>query len=420
MKEKIIVKNFSVIKDIELEINNINIIIGEQATGKSVLAKLIHFLRTISGDISSGIMNNQNYSQINEKILTVFSNLFPSYFWKENTFNIKYYFSEDKFIYIYNSKNKIHIVFSENIEQKIKTLIKEFETEREEYFSLKSKIEIQKELAVFLYGNIKYSAFFPAGRTFFSSYEQNIYNIQKEGASNDYFMNLFGGIFNNFKHIQLKDNIPNFNKLEKLMGIILKGNVIFNKNDVWFVSEKNKYPLNLASSGQQELTPLLHVLISAYNYYFDENTFQIIEEPEAHIFPSTQKKLVEFFAAIYNYSQKRTGYFLTTHSPYILTCFNNLIQAQNTYEVIINKKDKNEISVDEFNKLNEKLDNTISTEKRINFNNISVFLMKNGKLHDTKDYENKLLDSDSIDKVSEDISEEFNNLLDIEFYGDKE
>ncbi|MEK0188739.1 hypothetical protein [Microcoleus anatoxicus] len=41
MAEKLTVKNFAGITDLELEIKRINILIGPQASGKSVCAKLL-------------------------------------------------------------------------------------------------------------------------------------------------------------------------------------------------------------------------------------------------------------------------------------------------------------------------------------------------------------------------------------------
>lgn len=56
-----------------------------------------------------------------------------------------------------------------------------------------------------------------------------------------------------------------------------------------------------------------------------ENVFLIIEEPEAHIYPSLQKKIMEFIALFTNIQD--SGVFITTHSPYMLTVANNLYYA---------------------------------------------------------------------------------------------
>ena len=45
MKEKLIIRNFGPIKDVELELGRFNILIGEQATGKSTVAKVLAVCR---------------------------------------------------------------------------------------------------------------------------------------------------------------------------------------------------------------------------------------------------------------------------------------------------------------------------------------------------------------------------------------
>lgn len=49
--EKLTVKNFLNIKDVEFNLSNINIIIGQQASGKSVIAKLVYFFKDFSLNI---------------------------------------------------------------------------------------------------------------------------------------------------------------------------------------------------------------------------------------------------------------------------------------------------------------------------------------------------------------------------------
>ncbi|CDH20303.1 hypothetical protein XBKQ1_2570003 [Xenorhabdus bovienii str. kraussei Quebec] len=61
--EKLIVENFVSIRKVEIKLNKINILIGPQAAGKSLLAKLIAFIKDIhdiTTDYISGDKNNNN------------------------------------------------------------------------------------------------------------------------------------------------------------------------------------------------------------------------------------------------------------------------------------------------------------------------------------------------------------------------
>jgi predicted ATPase len=51
MTERLIVKNFLCLKDIDIEIKDFLIIVGPQTAGKSLCAKLLYFFRTIYADI---------------------------------------------------------------------------------------------------------------------------------------------------------------------------------------------------------------------------------------------------------------------------------------------------------------------------------------------------------------------------------
>jgi predicted ATPase len=55
MKESINISNFLVIKKADIEIKKINVIIGPQANGKSLIAKLLYFFKNSSNNFISAI-----------------------------------------------------------------------------------------------------------------------------------------------------------------------------------------------------------------------------------------------------------------------------------------------------------------------------------------------------------------------------
>ena len=92
--------------------------------------------------------------------------------------------------------------------------------------------------------------------------------------------------------------------------------------------ENQSIKLNFASSGQQEAVWILNIL----NYFsaVNKKVFLIIEEPEAHLYPESQMYMTDLMALFIN-GGHNAG-LITTHSPYILGEFNNLIlcgQAKN-------------------------------------------------------------------------------------------
>src|SRR5690606_18209943 len=114
----------------------------------------------------------------------------------------------------------------------------------------------------------------------------------------------------------------------------LRGEYKFQDELDWIIQNKKLINLKNCSSGQQELLPMLTSIVafcfSMYGFDKKSNPFFFIEEPEAHLFPSSQKNILAFFSLIHNTFDKQPKFFITTHSPYILTATNNLIQAANT------------------------------------------------------------------------------------------
>jgi len=414
MKEKIVIKNFSVLENIELEINKINIIIGEQASGKSVLAKLVYFFKsTLIHSFAEQVRLSLEKRFFINSLEVNFKSIFPEYFWKSQNFEITYFYArEDISLRI---TNKIYSDGSEfitiKLSEKLSDTYEEYQlyarSKREKKETADIRIDIKR---IFGYEQVFFT---PASRAFFSQVKTNIFSLIMLGHSFDYFTSHFGSFLEQFRKID-----SNETKLSAEIENILKGEYRYIEDEEWiFQTNGRKTKLRDSSTGQQELVPM--ILLFKFIVSLPENNnnlFSIIEEPESHLFPSTQKKLIDMFATVFNLKKNNVNFFLTTHSPYILTCFNNLIQARNAEIALEEKLKSGAISKDALEEYSKKLDKTVSLDKRIDFEDVSVFLIEDGKLvKDLKNYENKLIDADILDNVSEEISAEFGTLLDIEY-----
>lgn len=125
-----------------------------------------------------------------------------------------------------------------------------------------------------------------------------------------------------------------------------------------------------------------------------------IEEPEAHLFPTAQKRIVELLARTFNSKNRNFQIFITTHSPYILSSFNNLIYAGNLAENI---------------KYSTRVEEVISPKEYLESYLFSVYSLRNNVRSYLIDEETKLITTTILDSVSDDISIEFDKLLNIEF-----
>ena len=91
---------------------------------------------------------------------------------------------------------------------------------------------------------------------------------------------------------------------------------------------------------------------------------------------------------------------VTTHSPYIISSFNNLLQAG----IIL---DKEIVSAD---KLNEVFNNLFAIPPKT----LNSYALENNNCKSIIDSEYDLIDSTYLDEISDIISNDFDNLLSLE------
>lgn len=128
------------------------------------------------------------------------------------------------------------------------------------------------------------------------------------------------------------------------------------------------------------------------------HTDLFIEEPEAHIFPSTQKSFVYSLIEMLN-GRRKHNCFIATHSPYILTSLNNLIFAG---ELIAESKEKSVKVTERFPK-----------RSTLCYDDVAAFEMKDGTARTIMDEEFRLVSADALDAVSQEIGEDFDYLLNL-------
>ena len=107
----------------------------------------------------------------------------------------------------------------------------------------------------------------------------------------------------------------------RLSNQILKAKLIKIDEIEYVLNNEIKTPLQIASTGQQEVVRILQHLFSTF--YVRHSTINFIEEPEAHLFPEAQKYLIQLMALMANKTDSQVV--ITTHSPYILSVVNNLL-----------------------------------------------------------------------------------------------
>ena len=387
----LVIRHFGPIKEVDMDLRRVNIIIGPQSSGKSTILKIACFCDWMERQIEL-TQNPDKYCDSNFFIENLIGFHKLEGYLQQETY-IRY--ENDAVSFDYSEKNK-------------KCTFKWNEAKRWKY--KRTKI-----------------AYIPAER------------------------NLVAAIPNWYQVNMNKDNILDFMKeWEFARKAFLKGEQIldlpvkyeynaYNQGDRIKLENGKELDLTVASSGLQALTPLYVMLRYLTSEYYKEahtnveqdmlrqnlhevvakecagltkgeqqniidtiltphHTDLFVEEPEAHIFPSTQKSFVYSLVEMLNGNVQHTC-FLATHSPYILTAFNNIILAGETMAMSKEKADK--VSV------------IMPKRQTLCYDEVAAFEMSNGRNHSIMDEDFRLISADAIDAASQEISNDFDHLLNI-------
>lgn len=429
--QKIILKNFGPVVNVEMEVNDFLIFIGQQASGKSTISKSIYFFKSLRTDFLKYLFeavekNNfdHNLTNIGKRIRAKFLDFWGTTIHLKDI-HLEYYFGNEKSITI-NLKGKyINPIFSAQFKKELRNIIKEVERNLSQVFKTDNKflsasellsIEQQKktyykkieEMTNKLFEDDRDLLFIPAGRSLLTVLSEQLQYVQQNML--DYIMRAFIHRINATKPLFFKSLDELINDKENLteetikygfvkaakktIEKILKGRYINDSEGEKLFIDKTKYvKINHSSSGQQEVIWILNMIF--INMLNNNKLFVVFEEPEAHLYPEAQKEIVDLIALMSNSIKSQV--IITTHSPYILSSINNLIYAKT-----LSKNAKTTV-------------NKIINEKfQISPNQLSVFMVDNGKIENIIDNETHLIKTEAIDSASLIINETFNNLFEFE------
>jgi predicted ATPase len=427
------IHDFLSIHSANIDIKPITVLIGPQAQGKSVIAKLAYYfeasirrflLEVVSGEISLALLK--------KSLIERFIELFPREAWSSDPFSIIYTDAKWSFTVTRDGNRKnapISLIFSDEFETEIVQLSKDFKPLLKESIAKKSaayptgllkrnSIKSFFKEKTNLHQLLSEQIFVPASRSFFANIEKNIFSLISSNFTIDPLMAEFGETlqharFSSQVESHQKTNTSKKNVHEVLLAdwnYIIHGDYFYDGKDEYIISKNRRVKLANSSSGQQEVVPLLMAL----NYnpaFFSNNQFggctYYIEEPEAHLFPFAQKSIAEILARKLNESRRGSvvgdktqitnKVMVTTHSPYILTALNNLVLAGQLFA---------DPKVDQ-----TKIEKIISRNLAIDPTQISAYKINNGTATSIINKKTKLIDSYLIDEISEVFAKDFDSLL---------
>lgn len=426
MVEKLIIDNFAGIEHLEIEVKKINIMIGPQASGKSVCAKLLFYFKEFISELIKSVEDGQTKRQFDSSYSRKFKEYFPPKYWGNHNFNLRHEIN-NHFIQVSRNHNKSSLLldysdFYNSALSELRKIDRQRQNKKLGILNLNPLeiVENRSSLINIFEKNLgKNSTFFqsfiPAGGSFFAYIGKNIFSILSNQKSLDPFIIKFGGLY------ELMKNTTQINEFEderqKIIDMEIKPlaekilcakYIVENDEDFLQFPDGRKINISTCSSGQQETLPLVIILstipflqtIMPFIQPIVGGQTIYIEEPEAHIFPTAQKHIVELIATVFNSKPDGLQFFITTHSPYILTATNNLLQAGLIYQ-------------DANNEAIKKLEKIVPRYKTLLTKDVAVYSLMDGFCKSIISEETGLIDTNIIDSVSEELAMEFDQLLDL-------
>lgn len=362
-QENIKISHFGAITQLDMPIKKVNLLIGDQGTGKSTVAKLLAIFKDTRFLINPDIHYFEQFKLQN-------------YFFK----NTRIEFTSKEYSCKIIGK-KIEIIYSQKLNKIHASMLRESRfyanQDSKNYDNLTDLLrQFQKISGIYSY--------FPAERMFLSSINDNIFGLINSNVSIPKYLLEFAQRYNNDRK-----------SLKKLQIKELNIDFIHDDNkDFLILNENKRISLEESASGVQSIIPLLIVLeretaSEAYHGLF------LIEEPELNLFPKTQYNLIKHI--VERCKKVNDNVLFTTHSPYVLSTINNLIFANlaGMKSPVLSSK-------------------IIPKKYWLNSTEVSAYMLnEKGIAEDLIDYELGQIKIEKIDEISGKINEEYDKLNDI-------
>jgi AAA domain, putative AbiEii toxin, Type IV TA system len=376
MKEHLAIRNFGPISEADIEPRALTVFVGPQATGKSLAAQALYFLRGLE-DL---LVPDDDTPR--EAMLSA----------------LQWWFGNDPSVYAgpgtllrWNPAKSPRSAKQEtrwirngvNLSESLKKRIVAWQKKKQEYFP-------------------KTQVYIPAGRTLYSflppsSALRIASRARPQQQWPGYIVTFYETLENALKElsreetqINLFSDIKSLQRLEPDILSVLKGHLRYSPDTVMLeVGKVSLRPVNIAA-GQMEIWPFWTIMkaglqsgtLTASEVYF--------EEPEAHLHPGAQHDVMRIIAYLV---EQGVRFLVTTHSPYILYAVNNFLMAQKVLDA------------------GRTLPAGIPPETALRPDQVAAYrFAADGTVHDIMDAEVGLIDEDELDQVADDLGATFTQL----------
>lgn len=402
---KIKIQNFGPIKnglldnDGFIDIKQVTVFIGNQATGKSTIAKIFSTFTWLEKALYTGVLK-ESYVKMYHR----FEKEFCAYQGLKEYFNNNTYleYIGDSYSFIYsNKKIELKRIKNEYLTPKIMYVPAE-----RNFLSLVDNPEKLKQLPKPLYTFLE--EFEKAKKSIHGDIALPINSLSFEFQKNTKKSFIKGEDYKiplSQSSSGIQSVLPAYLVSKYLVESIDKEEDLATKEFSKEINDFIKKELEKIILNKKIGTDLRDIALNMLSSKYKNTCFiNIVEEPEQNLFPESQKNLLFSLLEFVN-KQEGDKLILTTHSPYIINYLTLSIKAKTILNKITPKK----------NNLIEKLSNVIPLKSCIKGENVVVYqLNDSGDVKTLITYNNMPFDKNYLNNFLEETNSIFDDLLDIE------
>lgn len=434
---KLIIKSFGPIKEINIDLKRLNVLIGEQSSGKSTINKVACYCSWVEKEISmkfspSAFQQTAEIGQISnidepsyfesrliefhklegfmqqETYIEYETDILHFKFSKENnSFDFKWKdqwaFVRPKTIYIPSERNIVATIpnwFDVRLnENNVRSFMSDWEEARQFYAGKPLDILTLGVQYVYDKNRQKDTVTLDGGKQLdFTNVSSGLQSVIPLAVLLEYVTD---GIFHEKNRGSVSGKASQNQAFDKIYEYLLnnwksKEQVL---NEDVNSKDKDGFPVlinnHIVKFDKKEQADKGRLLFQNYLYFNYTNIF--LEEPEQNLYPTTQKDLIGRLISLTNQDREHS-LFLTTHSPYVLTSLNNLI-----YAAEVGKKHR------------AKAAEVIPEQYWLNFEEVAAWYVNDGMVECILDQELKLIKAEVIDGVSSMLNADYDRLMDLEY-----
>ena len=384
MNEQLVVKNFGPIKDATVDFKRVTVFIGPTGGGKSTLAKLAGVMRDSNwlDEVDFTLKRVKFTDELNHYQIGTYIKNQGALSWNSKHDDI--YYDGNLFEHNHADKNSAFEIGLEIFSRKAKE-VNSLDLEK----IFRASTDAERVILSKMHGFREDVHYIPADRSFASSIEHGLAGLNLENvALPETLLDFINDYLRAVSKLPLTSlDIPFLGVKYQIVDgepkILLKDNI--------------EVDLIETASGIQAVAPML-LLIREVTRRLPSNSIPklfIIEEPELNLYPTAQQGLLNWL--VEKCTKGENDLTITTHSPYILSSCNLLLEA---YKVAQQRPE-----------LADEIDKVVPRACWLNPEEFAAYYVADGTVKPITDTRTNLIGSNELDAISGDISDSFRKLL---------